>query len=197
MKNVICLGNIISAKVIWGSRCNNDSVNSMLLFIPATPERALKMKLYTRADKHTHAIWKIHTYIILSTSLMKVECRGRCFTAARYSPSSSGGQEAKDTRSKRNCRESPGRQNPIPQIGTGPNAWSAPPHHCLIPYSKRANEEKWQASICIREALLALGRQLELEKIPNTWAIRAVHTARRRVQRGQDYRFGPQSSYIS
>lgn len=62
MKNVICLGNIISAKEIGGSRCNNDSVNSMLLFTPKTPERALKMKFYTTAYKHTRRWKNSHMY---------------------------------------------------------------------------------------------------------------------------------------
>lgn len=119
-------------------------------FHPQDSKKGLKIDiLYKRAQ--THMIGRIHTYITLSTSLMKVECRGRCFPAACRSPSSSLGQEAEDTRSKRNCRKNPGRENPILPIGIRPNTWST--LH-IIAYAKRLNEGEWQASISIREAML-------------------------------------------
>ena len=106
-KKVICLGNIISAKAIQGLIVKMTS-QLHTAFHPQDSKRGLKSEILSTCTQ-THTFGRIHTYVTLFTSLMKVECTGRCLPAAHHSPSSSLRQEAKDTRSKRNCRENPGR----------------------------------------------------------------------------------------
>ena len=106
-KKVICLGNIISAKAIQGLIVKMTS-QLHTAFHPQDSKRGLKSEILSTCTQ-THTFGRIHTYVTLFTSLMKVECTGRCLPAAHHSPSSSLRQEAKDTRSKRNCRGNPGR----------------------------------------------------------------------------------------
>ena len=143
-------------------------------FHPQDSKKGLKSEILSKCTQ-THTFGRIHTYITLSTSLMKVECSGRCLPAARHSPSSSLRQEAKDTRSEKNCRENPGRQNLILKTGIQPNTWST---LCIIALSLTSRDQmENDRHLSASGRLCSTHKGLELEMVPDTWGTGAIHTA--------------------
>lgn len=133
------------------------------------------MKFYTSAHKRTH-YWKnshIYHFVHLSNEGgMQWQMFHSCptLTLQQFRTGSWGHSIQEEL------------QGESREVKYNPANWDSakymeyPPHHCLIPYSKRRNEEKWQESIWSREVMLSPWRELEIEKIPNIWGIHAVHT---------------------